>query len=605
MLLAAAIFFGHERAYADTTPPKMPEVIRAEVDLCRTVELVWQRGYDYGSRLRDYKIYKDGVYHATTRGTPLPDAAFRDGLSVRRYKVSGLNPSQTYRFSVTSIDFAGNESPQALFPMVTTLASNAPACLDTAPPAVPERPTLQESRSCHELVLRTRVSSFLEVDGFYWYRNNVLAGYSARGIGGWTDHVDFAGLEPGKPYQYVARAIDKAGNLSSPSPALSVTTPECGGVSTGQSGVGIVGVYFDGEPRPPTDLNKMQRAIFNASGSGPDNAQAWLAEVSGGRANLYWEATYGWTRLPQTASQYGCTLLNGVWAGCVVQDIVQDVLALHPGHTAWDIAAIFVDRMDRGFSFGSTGVPRKIIVGTTDSEPVRSLTKNFVHELGHAFGLYHSDGLLCPPPGNAPGENPGVGEVGRSQADGAFGCDVVAYGDEYTPMGQEHLLHLSAFEKLLVRWLPANQERLLTDGANQVISLYANDQPGLGTKMARIPWDFWGGTPGFSPFSYVLDYSTLTGFNGSLSGAPGQLLKVGVDVRKVARTIQGMGSDNAHHVWIKRLTAESPIFVDPHQGLKFQLLLQANPPENPARVRVCRTQPGVNSDGSYSTACLP
>jgi hypothetical protein len=85
---------------------------------------------------------------------------------------------------------------------------------------------------------------------------------------------------------------------------------------------------------------------------------------------------------------------------------------------------------------------------TLTREPTLQL---LVHELGHSFGLGHAGASAC-----------------------ADSCSVLEPGDPYSPMGTEDkLLDFTAYEKVLLGWLPA-QPRVTSDGRYTLVPASRN-----------------------------------------------------------------------------------------------------------------------------------
>jgi hypothetical protein len=80
----------------DKTAPTVPASIAASAVSTSSVEVTWTVSSDAISGLFAYGIYRDGSLVATAATTT--------------YTVTGLNPGQTYAFSVAALDVAGNWS---------------------------------------------------------------------------------------------------------------------------------------------------------------------------------------------------------------------------------------------------------------------------------------------------------------------------------------------------------------------------------------------------------------------------------------------------------------------------------------------------------------
>jgi gametolysin peptidase M11 len=108
--------------------------------------------------------------------------------------------------------------------------------------------------------------------------------------------------------------------------------------------------------------------------------------------------------------------------------------------------------------FGGLGVDREILLA---HELALTESMDFVHELGHTFGLPHATGSRC-----------------------ARGCFILEYGDPFSPMGGG-TDDFSAFEKLQLGWI-SSVRRVTATGKYEVDSI---DRPSSEPQALVIPTD--------------------------------------------------------------------------------------------------------------------
>ncbi|HEU5154819.1 MAG TPA: PKD domain-containing protein [Gemmatimonadales bacterium] len=190
---------------ADTAAPSIPTGLMAVAAGCSQVNLSWNGSSDTGgSGLAGYRVYRNGVWVATT--------------SVTSYSTTGLLGSTSYFFRVAAYDRAGNVSAQS-----TATAVATPACPDTTAPSIPTGLTAA-SAGCSQVNLSWTGSSDTGGSG--------LAGYRVYRDGVWiatTSMASFSsmGLVASTSYFFRVAAYDRAGNVSAQSTAVSATTSSC------------------------------------------------------------------------------------------------------------------------------------------------------------------------------------------------------------------------------------------------------------------------------------------------------------------------------------------------------------------------------------------
>ena len=185
----------------DTTPPSTPSGLDWRVDGSdgMTVSLSWSASTD-DTGVVAYELYYGNFYLG----------AFSDtGLSL-----IGFKAGTPYTFTVKARDAAGNTS--AASNQITVLLSLG---RDTTPPSAPGN--LAAGTVTSSAVALSWTASTDDV-GVVVYQ--VFAGGSAAAATSTSTRATIAGLAAGTSYGFTVKAIDAAGNVSSPSAALVVTT---------------------------------------------------------------------------------------------------------------------------------------------------------------------------------------------------------------------------------------------------------------------------------------------------------------------------------------------------------------------------------------------
>lgn len=181
---------------ADTTPPSPPVGLGALGIGLNGFDLIWSPSED-NVGVNRYNIFKGGVLIGST--------------SVARYTVSGLAPYNSYSFTVSSIDTAGNESiigtPLSVFTSIDTSSPSLPSGLSAASIGVVSF-TLNWSAS----------NDNVGVVGYDVFNNGVLVGSTG------STSFELTNLVPLTTYTTTVKARDGSGNVSASSGSLLVTT---------------------------------------------------------------------------------------------------------------------------------------------------------------------------------------------------------------------------------------------------------------------------------------------------------------------------------------------------------------------------------------------
>jgi len=182
----------------DTTAPSTPTNILASAVSSSQVNLSWAPSTD-NVKVTRYIVRRDGVKVAT----PV----------LMSYADTGLAAATTYSYTVAARDAAGNISPDSTSVSVTT-----PSAADTTAPSTPTGLTAAAAGSTGATLLWSASTDDVGVTGYIVRRNGVQVGTP-----GATSYAD-AGLAAATTYSYTVAARDAAGNISSDSTSVSVTT---------------------------------------------------------------------------------------------------------------------------------------------------------------------------------------------------------------------------------------------------------------------------------------------------------------------------------------------------------------------------------------------
>ena len=190
---------------SDTTAPTTPANLRVTATGISTVSLAWDRSSDHWSFV--YDVLMDGALVTTVphpyMGTP---TAF----------LRKIRPG-THTFVVRARDTAGNRSGDSN-PVTVVLDGNG----DSTPPSAPANLEVEDfDDNCGSLILRWSPSTDNLDDPsqieYELHRNGGLAHVTPPGAT-WLGIYTIAG-----PQTWTAVAVDRAGNMSAPSNAVSLT----------------------------------------------------------------------------------------------------------------------------------------------------------------------------------------------------------------------------------------------------------------------------------------------------------------------------------------------------------------------------------------------
>ncbi|MFB6284918.1 MAG: cellulase family glycosylhydrolase [Halobacteria archaeon] len=182
----------------DTTPPDSPTNLLVTNKSETSVSLAWDPVNDSGSGLDHYEIYRNGSFDRTS-----PDASAT---------VEGLDSGTEYRFKVTAVDVAGNESGYSN--EVTTTTESR----DTEAPTPPDNLSTTEKTQSSVSLEWNPSTDDTGVENYQVYLDGV------RHLETSQTTAEVTGLFPGTEYEFHVTAQDQAGNTSENSRVLNVVT---------------------------------------------------------------------------------------------------------------------------------------------------------------------------------------------------------------------------------------------------------------------------------------------------------------------------------------------------------------------------------------------
>jgi len=182
----------------DTQAPTAPTNLAASSVTQTTLNLGWTASTD-NVGVTGYDVYRNGSLLGSTSGTS--------------YSVSGLTASTTYSFYVKAKDAAGNVSSASSTINVTTIA-----IVDTQAPTAPSNLSSSNITTSSVSLNWTASTDNVGVTGYDVYRNGTLLTTTT------STSYNVSGLSASTTYTFYVKAKDAAGNVSSASSTISVTT---------------------------------------------------------------------------------------------------------------------------------------------------------------------------------------------------------------------------------------------------------------------------------------------------------------------------------------------------------------------------------------------
>ncbi|MDD5151777.1 MAG: endonuclease, partial [Flavobacterium sp.] len=192
---------------ADTQAPTAPSSLAVSATTINSVSLSWLASSD-NIGVTGYKIYMNGVLKTTVTGLTAT--------------ITGLTASTTYSFYVIASDAAGNSSPISN----TVNGTTATQIFDTQAPTSPSN-LVGSAITTSSVTLNWLASTDdTGVTGYDVYMNGILKVF----VTGLTTTV--SGLTASTAYSFYVIAKDAAGNLSTASNIINVTTSATSGSAT-------------------------------------------------------------------------------------------------------------------------------------------------------------------------------------------------------------------------------------------------------------------------------------------------------------------------------------------------------------------------------------
>lgn len=182
----------------DTQAPTAPTNLVASNITQVSATLGWAASTD-NIAVTGYSVYRNGSLLGTTTGTT--------------YSLTGLTAGTTYSLYVTAYDAAGNVSSASNTISVTTQS------VDTEAPTAPANLAASSVTSTAATLSWTASTDNIAVTGYSIYKNGVLLTTTS------SNSYTVSGLTAGTTYSFYVTAYDAAGNVSSASNTISVTTP--------------------------------------------------------------------------------------------------------------------------------------------------------------------------------------------------------------------------------------------------------------------------------------------------------------------------------------------------------------------------------------------
>jgi chitodextrinase len=183
----------------DSTMPSAPTNLIANVVSATQINLNWATSTD-NIAVTGYAIFRNGTEIAT--------------VSNSNFNNVGLTASTTYSYFVRAYDAAGNRSANSNTISATTLATST----DTQAPTAPKKLKAHNVSYKHVNLEWKKSKDNKKVAGYKIYRDGVEIATVKK------DHYNDNGLTASTTYAYTVKAFDKAGNLSTASNTLTITT---------------------------------------------------------------------------------------------------------------------------------------------------------------------------------------------------------------------------------------------------------------------------------------------------------------------------------------------------------------------------------------------
>jgi fibronectin type 3 domain-containing protein/glucose/arabinose dehydrogenase len=194
----------------DTTDPSVPQNLAGTAVSTSRIDLTWSASTDSGgSGVSGYHIYRNGS------ATPLASVT---GTS---HSDTGLAANTGYTYRVAAYDAAGNESDPSGPVTITTPDVPPPDGINPTQPAGLTASAASSSRIDLSWTASTDAGGS-GLAGYRVFRDGSATPLNSTPVTA-TSYSD-TGLAPSTAYSYEVRAVDGAGNVSTPSNAANATT---------------------------------------------------------------------------------------------------------------------------------------------------------------------------------------------------------------------------------------------------------------------------------------------------------------------------------------------------------------------------------------------
>lgn len=189
---------------SDTTAPTAPASAAASNVSTTSANITWNAATD-NVGVTSYRLFNGSTQIGSTPAL--------------NYNLTGLTPNTAYNITVKAVDAAGNLSPASNNVSFTTLAVTGP---DTEAPSAPTSLHVMGSTTSTTVPLMWNASTDnVGVTGYQVFKGTTLV----TTVSGTAMEYLVTGLTPNTAYSFTVKAIDAAGNISSASNVVNVTTP--------------------------------------------------------------------------------------------------------------------------------------------------------------------------------------------------------------------------------------------------------------------------------------------------------------------------------------------------------------------------------------------
>ncbi len=187
----------------DTAPPTTPTNLGTSTPTTTEVDLTWTGSTD-NVGVTGYGIYRDGSLIDNVDG------------ATTTYQDTSATPNTAYSYTVDAVDAAGNRSPQSVPADVTT-----PAAPDTSPPTTPGNVAATAPSDTEVDLTWTASTDNVGVTGYTISRDGTVL----TTVDGTTLSYQDVTVSASTAYQFTVDAFDAAGNHSTASGPVDITTP--------------------------------------------------------------------------------------------------------------------------------------------------------------------------------------------------------------------------------------------------------------------------------------------------------------------------------------------------------------------------------------------